>query len=434
MGRQSARLWFGRDHKDIFYNGSYHKAMYLTDKNANAELVWQKIKDDDYFSVRVVDYMADYETGKLPEGGQAGYVEFTYLDGHTSIDWGDGTVDKKRRHTYPTSNGTQYVVKIYGDNIAFQALGIYMDKGCSCVTEILTPIKRGMAISHYDEANGQVPSFNGMFMMCPLLKSIPDDLFLNVNDYENVMCRGVFEASGIESVPTGLFNGVKNWDIANFYANCKNITTVPFGAFTGGEFVISADIFLNCTNLRFVYDFPAGSYPDFEGAPIEVFDCYLYGLIYAEGLFAGLSTLKTISDKLFNYCPDMTTLKNCFKDCVNLESIPVGLFDGLDKVENYDYCFSRCSKIDSIPADLFEDSYSANTFVQCFAGCTGLTAIPLGLFDSCKDDSEFGGTFSGCSNVTSSVPDLWNYTENGYRCFSGCADATNYDEIPDDWK
>lgn len=47
MGRQSSRLYFqGKDHKDIYFQGHYHDAMYLTDSEGNATLVWEKLKDN----------------------------------------------------------------------------------------------------------------------------------------------------------------------------------------------------------------------------------------------------------------------------------------------------------------------------------------------------------------------------------------------------
>lgn len=439
MGRQSSRLWFGRDHKDIFYNGNYHDAMYLTDKNASAELVWQKLKDDDYFAIRVVDYMADYETGELPTGGEMGFVAFEMyrMSGFSyTIDWGDGSVTENTfSHTYPTKNGTEYTVKIYGDAFRFIGSTVYVDKICSCITEILTPIKRGMTTQNYDLESG-TPSYSAMFSYCPLLRQIPVELFDNVKDYEMVLCNGMFQFCGLENVPIGLFNGVKNWVISGFYLGCNNLVTIPYGAFAGGTFYrgYSDRVFEQCSNLIFVYDYPEGSLPTFEGTQVEVVDCYLKNVTNANSLFNGLTTLKTISNKLFQFCPDLESLDSCFRGCTSLRAIPVGLFDGLEKVTNYDYCFYGCDSIKEIPSDLFEDSYSANSFAQTFMRCYGLTEIPLNLFVSCAENSNFNGTFMGCENITSSVPELWNYTDNGNQCYNGCINASNYDDIPDDWK
>lgn len=58
MGKQNARLYFqGKDHKDIYYNGYYHDAMYLTDGEGNATLVWEKIKGTLVKHVSMLSYV-----------------------------------------------------------------------------------------------------------------------------------------------------------------------------------------------------------------------------------------------------------------------------------------------------------------------------------------------------------------------------------------
>lgn len=43
MQKQSSRIYFqGKDHKDVYINGNYHCATYLTDSDGNVELVWEK--------------------------------------------------------------------------------------------------------------------------------------------------------------------------------------------------------------------------------------------------------------------------------------------------------------------------------------------------------------------------------------------------------
>lgn len=56
MGRQSSRLYFqGKDHKDIYFNGHYHDAMYLSDSEGNVTLVWEKMKDN----IEIVNILVD---------------------------------------------------------------------------------------------------------------------------------------------------------------------------------------------------------------------------------------------------------------------------------------------------------------------------------------------------------------------------------------
>lgn len=47
MGKQSSRILYkGKDHKDIFFRGKFHEAMYI-----GSELVWHKIKKEGYYSI-----------------------------------------------------------------------------------------------------------------------------------------------------------------------------------------------------------------------------------------------------------------------------------------------------------------------------------------------------------------------------------------------
>lgn len=58
MGRQSSRLYFrGKDHKDIYYNGHYHDAMYLSDGEGNLTLVWEKLKGELIPYISMVSYV-----------------------------------------------------------------------------------------------------------------------------------------------------------------------------------------------------------------------------------------------------------------------------------------------------------------------------------------------------------------------------------------
>jgi len=53
--------------------------------------------------------------------------------------------------------------------------------------------------------------------------------------------------------------------------------------------------------------------------------------------------------------------------------------------------------------------------------------------------TNFNDTFNGCSSLTSDVPELWDTTkwpnvDLHKMCFYGCDSASNYSDIPDDWK
>jgi hypothetical protein len=393
--------------------------------------------------------MADYQTGEMPTSGEPGYVQLT-ITGDYEIDWGDGTVTTNTKsHTYPTSNGTEYTVKIKGNIKSFRASSSYKSAICSCVTEVLTPLLSGIS------------SFASVFAWTPLLRKVPSNLLKNYKGVEGVNASGMFNNSGIREIPQRLFSGVKGWLINDIFSYCKNLVTVPPNVFANATFNTTGKntIFSNCTNLKYVYDYPAGISPNFTGTALEEVDCRFVGITTAENVFSEFRTLKRVGAELFRYSPDIVSAQKCFYGCTALEEIPEGLFDGLDKIVSFKECFRLCMKVNKLPNGLFKDSISANDFMYCFARCaidsipsdlfegvgsgadfayafsqTAITSIPLDLFDGCATNSIFNNTFNGCSNVTSQVPDLWNYSSNGSNCYCDCNSAANYSDIPSMWK
>lgn len=380
MGKQSARMLFnGKDHKDIYMNKNYHRQLHKEDN-----LLWEKLEEEepyeplDYFAMKVVDYMADYQTGEIASTSNPGYVEFN-IDSEVTIDWGDGTVTTGvYEHTYPTCNGTEYIVKLSGESIVFHSCSHIGGIACSCVKEILTPLLSNMSTVTYDY---DYLMYSGMFMYTPLLKKVPSFLFDNIRKYENVKANSLFECSGIENVPPNLFNGVNNWFIGGFYGSCDGIVTVPRNAFAGGTFVkINGSPFNNNKNLRFVYDYPSGHKPSFDNCPsIEELNFRIVGITSAENLFRGFSNLKRIGKDLFTDSPNITSFDSCFYMC-------------------------------------------------------GLVEIPEGLFNSQIGEKNFQRCFFNCTKITSNVPALWEKYDNGAVCFYGCVNAANYNDIPDNWK
>lgn len=65
MGKQSARLYYRKkDHKDIYFQGNYHNAMYVR-KDGDAELVWRKLYDDGYYVYTNMIQQGSYGTAIL---------------------------------------------------------------------------------------------------------------------------------------------------------------------------------------------------------------------------------------------------------------------------------------------------------------------------------------------------------------------------------
>ena len=158
-----------------------------------------------------------------------------------------------------------------------------------------------------------------------------------------------------------------------------------------------------------------------------------------ECCFHGCSSLTTIPTGLFDKCTQVTDFCDCFCNCYDLVSIPTGLFNKCTKVTNFSGCFNKCSSLETIPTGLFDNCTQVTDFSYCFCFCYNLLTIPYNLFDKCTQVTNFMCCFMYCESVTSAIPDAWNKEkfpnvtyDSGYA--SDCTQASNYAEIPIDWK
>lgn len=397
MGRQSSRLWFGTDHKDIYYNGNYHKQMYLIDKNKNAELIWEKIIGEiPTYSFKIQDTTINGKTGEIVSAGTA-YLYLEKIKGQELIiDWGDGTkiilpssyenTEMEVTHNYPTSNGSVYTITLKGGFGKFMGCCegiIYSTKGNSCIVELTEPLLPQMLNkdSYYDVFIG-----SNMFENAITLKRICGNLFEKIKNVCNEY-SAMFSKSGIVEIPAGLFAGIERASIGNMFYNCNDLITVNAGSFMGVDAMKINNPFATCSNLRFLYDAPANV--NWSSAPlpnsIEIADLSFVNAISLANIFLNNRTLKKISPDIFKLSPNVKNLSGCFGGCVNLsEGVREDMFDYLDEI------------------------------------------------------SDVSNLFYYCSSITTDVPRLWERAEanniNHYACFYGCTNAANYNEIPEDWK
>lgn len=125
-----------------------------------------------------------------------------------------------------------------------------------------------------------------------------------------------------------------------------------------------------------------------------------------------------------------------FDGCRSVTEIPDDLYDNDDligKAVSLDGAFRECG-ITEIPEDLLDKCRGAVTVGDMFLG-TPIESIPSGLFSGLNDIVSFENTFLGCSLINSDVPALWVEHPNasGSRCFEGCTNATNWSSIPQSW-
>ena len=411
MGRQSARLLHNKkDHKDIFYNGNYHKQMWITDAEGNPTLMWEKLTDN-AFEIIVSDTMYSLDGNpSTEEEYPAGTIALNIRCGETVIiDWGDGTKTNHLgsiiAHTYPTNNDTEYKVRIIGNMLDFR--GSWGRNSDSCLLEIVSPLPW---FSEFD-ITGSI-DFSQFFWRCGRLRKIPINLFENYRNLEEgtvVNVDNMFWYTSIDEFLPGILFGLELGSYANMFANTK-IKIVPPAAFVGVKFPPGggSDIFRGC-DIEEIYDWVSGGAAgNFSGFPnLNTINVTLSGVVNFERAFSGLKKLKTVSEYLFDGCENATSFKHAFSD----------------------------SGITKIPEKLFKKCTEVKNFENCFSNCEELTDVPETIFDNCNKVESFNFCFWGDTKITSKVPELWNRQNVvGSNCYEYCFNAQNYNDIPDSWK
>ena len=224
------------------------------------------------------------------------------------------------------------------------------------------------------------------------------------------------------TIPTGKESPIYDLKTDAFYSSSK-LTTIPANLFEHcTEVTDFYQCFAQCTNLTQI--------------PSGLFDKCTNATSFRSCFSWCTTKLTQIPSGLFDKCTKATNFKLCFAECRNLTQIPSGLFDKCTKATDFQQCFSGCTKLPEIPSGLFDKCTNATYFSTCFSGCYKLTQIPSGLFDKCTNATDFNWCFCNDESITSNVPNLWKTHSNAYheRCFEGCTNAANYEQIPEEWK
>lgn len=160
------------------------------------------------------------------------------------------------------------------------------------------------------------------------------------------------------------------------------------------------------------------------------------------GNFRGQEALKTVPENLFRWFKkngqNGLELDNLFANDIALEYVPETLLDGISLTDPDPVSmFMSCRSLREIGEGFFSNPgfKTATNWSMIFFGCTSLTEIPGGLFSQATAATTFYGCFWDCSGITGPVPKLWERFPNaeGDYCFSGCRNASNYNEIPASW-
>ena len=410
MGRQSSRLWFGSDHKDIYYNGNYHKAMYLTDSKSKPELVWEKLENLEVVFSLIAKPTYSNNFLFIPMSTTSKY----------SVDWGDGTVNiytenNAAAHEYKNISNSAYTVKIYGDvqNIVhLRSKAIY---------EILTPFPTTM--SNREDFSD--------FFGDSSVEYVCGTLFENCKSAKNFAT--CFNNSKLREIPDGLFSYCPN---AQHFGSCFNSCDKLVK--------IGKDIFKNCSNA--LYFSSTFRYAPIREIPEGIFDDCVLATTF-ESCFYSCGTQESgvpqgliVPDGLFSHAYSATNFVNCFANIIFKKGDVVEYqtlnrtFQNCMSATNFARCFKDSTGFE-IGEQMFDGCTEVIYFTETFSG-THIRSIPSDLFDDSQKVEYFVRTFDGCSGVTGNVPELWTRDNvlSKTDCFNGCVNATNYDDIPNSWK
>lgn len=372
----------------------------------------EKVDNKFKFTVRITDA---YTSCRLQEIIPEGRI--------CTVDWDDGTIDERvnpqTTHAY-NSPGTYQVTITYPlvyPHASFMGWGTCFFTPAASVVSIDTKFPKIFK----DSINFYIG--RQLFSGCSSLLTIPKGLFDYWPNIGVTLSRCFYGCSSLRGIPTGLFKScIGVVDFSRCFYGCSSLQEIPTNLFRYCE---EATDFSYC--------------------------------------FYGCSGLQTMADGIFDYCTGVTDFSHCFDRCTSLQEIPSGLFDSCVHAWNFSYCFYRCFGLQEIPLGLFDSCTEVTTFSYCFYYCIGLKGIPPGLFDSCTEVTNFDYCFYNCYNVITIPSNLFGYNnlieriEHGFdncrmatsvpalwvshpsirlhtQCFYRCYAASNYQNIPSDWK
>jgi hypothetical protein len=259
-----------------------------------------------------------------------------------------------------------------------------------------------------------------IFAECKNLKTVPAKLFDHVTELASDGMECIFYKSGVETIPAGLFATCTKADSTSFEAvfeNCPELHTIEGSIFPEVTTINSMkQIFYNC--------------PKLENLPADLFKPLGSAKLKFTNAFTGCTSLKTLPEGLFSTCTKATHFTCAFADCTALETIPEQLLSACAEVTYVDGMFVGCTALKSIPEKLFANSPKINTFEETFAECAALESIPEKLFSSIGTTTTsivFTKCFYGCSALKSIPAGLFDtvrrisFIDN---CFSGCTALT----------
>ena len=329
-------------------------------------------------------------------------------------------------------------------------------------------------LSNFDTWN--VTSMRGMFNACKGIGSLDLSNFntQNVTD----MCCMFWTCSELTSLDLTNFDTQNVKDMSAMFIDCSNLTTI----YVGDKFVTTnvsngSNMFAGCEKLKNYdrsktnhnyancgtdgYFTPGCGYAEFDNATETLTFRYkgvkpegAYDLNEGEGRpawinqsdnikkvvfdtsfamarptscywwFAGCKNLTEIEGVENLNTRNVTSMRNMFDACSNLESLDLSNFD-TQNVIYMNYMFYGCSKLTSLDLSKFNNQ-KVTGMISMFEGCSGLKSLNLSKFNT-QSVTDMSNMFYGCSGLTSL--DLSNFNTQNVEymgsMFKGCTGLTS---------
>lgn len=182
----------------------------------------------------------------------------------------------------------------------------------------------------------------------------------------------------------------------------------------------TGEVFAKVTN----FDNAFQDCTELETLPAGMFRGVQVSRLFA--VFSRCSSLKEIPEDLFAGMDKLTDLTAVFMECSSLETVPAGLLKDLENLDKIVNLFAECYALREIPAGFFDHNPRLQTFTGVFRN-TAIEAVPEGLFDNTPELNNLMEAFYNCSSLKSVPAGIFDRNlkiAGVYGLFSGCSALT----------
>ena len=255
-------------------------------------------------------------------------------------------------------------------------------ENCSGVTKISGSLKtNGNSITSLFRSCTKLSDINNLTFSFPNVTTANAAMFgcssANINMLKKVLDACGSKLTNVDSIYEG--GGGNGALPSNLFANNPNITTMKSAFISTG----------------------------FNSIPGDLLNPMASKLQYADTIFGGMGSLKTVGNGIFKNKPVLNSVYAAFNDCGSLETYidsDPRIFSGSTNIKNAWALFSGCSKLKTGAQGLegmLDDIVNVENIHYMFAGCAAMTApVPEGFISLLTKIKKIDGLFLNCSGIT----------------------------------